>query len=104
MIAKKFFTYYTTEDEYGKEAYNGIEKEFWDEECKYIANCNAGDDIYGTLASFFGNDKKTSEFLYKIGYKGLIIKSYDGETGEKFKNYVIFNAKDIKIINKTKAV
>ncbi len=29
-IARKFFKYYTTEDEYGKDAYKGCEQEFWD--------------------------------------------------------------------------
>lgn len=103
-VAKKFFKYYTTEHEYGREAYVGIENEFWEDECKYIGECRTGEDVYGTLASLIGSDKDTSEFLYRIGYKGLMINANDGSTGEKFINYVIFNAKDIKILKKEKVV
>lgn len=101
-IARKFYKYYMTEDEYGKEAYAGYEKEFWNEECKYISECDDGGCIYGTLNSFIGSEKSTSEFLYKIGYKGMFLKCTNTSTGEKFRNYVIFNPKDIRIINKAR--
>ena len=102
-IAKDFFKYYTTENEYGKEAYKGYEKEFWNEECKYICNCQTGGDIYGTIASILGDDKETSDFLYREGYKG--IKWLDVTAiGSKNTNYVMFNPKDIKIIKKEKVV
>lgn len=101
-IAIKFFKYYTTVDDYGKEAYKGNEQIFWDEECKYVAECISGDDIYGTISSLLGSDKDTSNFLHSIGYKGLKLRSSDGSTGKKFKIYVIFDPNDIEIIEKKK--
>ena len=102
-IAKKFFKYYMTENEYGREAYKGHENDFWEYECKYIGDCYDGGCVYGTLNSFLGNEKDTSEFLYRIGYTGLFLKCENTNTGEIFKNYVIFNAKDIKILKKENA-
>ena len=102
-IAKKFFKYYMTENEYGREAYKGHENDFWEYECKYIGDCYDGGCVYGTLKSFLGNEKDTSEFLYRIGYTGLFLKCENTNTGETFKNYVIFNAKDIKILKKENA-
>ncbi len=100
-IARVFFNYYTKEHEYGSEAYAGYEREFWNEECKYIGDSTDGNTLYGTISSFLGSDKETSEFLYnKLGYKGLVWVHTNTETGKKFKNYVIFNPKDIKIIKK----
>jgi hypothetical protein len=102
-IARDFFKYYTTENEYGREAYKGYENGFWNEECKYICDCQDGGDLYGTIASILGDDKETSEFLYKEGYKG--IKWLDvTANGSKNTNYVIFNPKDIKIIKKEKII
>lgn len=101
-IARKFFKYYTTEDEYGKEAYAGNENDFWERECRYIGECTDGGNVYGSIKSFTGSDKSTSEFLYSIGYKGMFLRCTNTNTGEKFKNYVIFNPKEIKIISKTK--
>lgn len=100
-IAIKFFKYYTTEDEYGKDAYKGNEQEFWDEECKYVASCETGADIYGTISSLIGSDKKTSEFLHRLGYKGLRYNTKSG-LGNKFKIYIIFDPRDIQIITKKK--
>lgn len=100
-IAKKFFKYYITEDEYGKEAYKGIENEFWNEECKYIAECSDGTSVYGTIASLIGSDKRTSLFLDSIGYIGLMI--YSDYSHDNFINYVIFDANKIKIVDKTNA-
>ena len=100
-IARIFFNYYTKEHEYGSEAYAGYEREFWNEECKYIGDSTDGNTLYGTISSFLGSDKETSEFLHdKLGYKGLVWVHTNTETGKKFKNYVIFNPKDIKIIKK----
>lgn len=96
-IAKKFFKYYTTEDEYGKEAYQGCEQEFWDYECIYIAQCQDEGSIYGTISSILGSDKEASAFLNKIGYTGLIAHDEQG-----FDIYVIFNDKDINITKKEK--
>lgn len=96
-IAKKFFKYYTTEDEYGKDAYKGCEQEFWDYECIYIAQCQDEGSIYGTISSILGSDKEASACLNKIGYTGLIAHDEQG-----FDIYVIFNDKDIKITRKEK--
>ena len=103
-IAKTFFKYYTTEDEYGKQAYSDEEtrKYFWDEECRYILDCEDGGDVYGTIASLMGSDEETSKFLHRLGYKGIKFPGDNGETGEKFMNYVIFDPDDIKILEKTK--
>lgn len=104
-IARVFFNYYTKEHEYGSEAYAGYEREFWNEECKYIGNSTDGNTLYGTISSFLGSDKETSEFLHdKLGYKGLVWVHTNTETGKKFKNYVIFDPKDIKIIKKDSSV
>lgn len=100
-IARIFFSYYTKEHEYGSEAYAGYEREFWNEECKYIGDSTDGNTLYGTISSLLGSDKETSEFLHdKLGYKGLVWVHTNTETGKKFKNYVIFDPKDIKIIKK----
>ena len=99
-IARKFFKYYTTEDEYGKDAYRGNENEFWEYECKYIADCQNGGYVYGTLSSIIGDDKATSEFLNRLGYVGIEWKGNNAATNETFFNYVIFNPNDIKIVSK----
>lgn len=100
IIAKKFFKYYTEIDEYGKTAYPDAEtrKCFWDEECHYLLDAKDGGDIYGTIASLVGSDEETSKFLRSIGYIGIIFPGSNGDTGEKFKNYVIFDADDIIIL------
>ena len=100
-IAKDFFKYYTTENEYGKEAYKGYEREFWNEECKYLCDCQTGGDIYGTIASLLGDDKETSIFLYREGYKGIKWIDVTAD-GTKNTNYVVFNPKDITILKKEK--
>ena len=97
-IAKALYDYYINYDEYGKEAYKGHEKEFWEYECSTICHCSDGGSVYGTVASILGSDKKTSEFLHDLGYKG--IKWLDKVS--KCTNYVIFNPKDIKILSKVK--
>lgn len=100
-IARDFFNYYTKKHEYGREAYNGIENEFWEGECQYIGYCEDGGSLYGTISSILGSDKDTSEYLYKKGYKGIKWEEVGGE-GLKFTNYLIFNPQDIKIIKKEK--
>lgn len=98
-IAKAFFNYYTKEDEYGKEAYKGNEREFWEYECKYIAESADGGDVYGTIASLMGDDKSASMFLRKLGYIGLKVHDEKG-----FNIYVIFDDKDISNVRKEKIV
>lgn len=99
IIAKKFFNYFLT-TEYGKEAYGENPKEFWDAECRYIEDSQSGSDIYGTISSILGSDKATSQYLRSLGYIGLQINTSNGSTGEKFKNYLIFDKSDIKVISK----
>lgn len=100
-IARDFYKWYLENDEYGREAYKGCEKEFWNEECKYLCDCQDGGDIYGTIASILGSDKETSDFLYKEGYKGIKWVDVTSD-GTRNTNYVIFNPKDIKILKKEK--
>jgi len=99
-IAKKLFKYYTEIDKYGKEAYPTQEtrQEFWENECKYILDCETGGNVYGIIASIIGSDKETSEFLKSIGYIGIKFPGSDGNTGKKFTNYVIFDARDIIVM------
>lgn len=100
-IARDFYKWYLENDEYGREAYKGCEKEFWNEECKYLCDCQDGGDIYGTISSILGSDKETSAFLYKEGYKGIKWVDVTSD-GTRNTNYVIFNPKDIKILKKDK--
>lgn len=102
-VARIFFKYYMTEDEYGSELYKGHENEFWNTECKYIGDSTDGNTLYGSVSSFLGSDKRTSEFFHdRLGYTGLVWTATNGSTGKKFKNYVIFDANDIKILRKEK--
>lgn len=100
-IALKFKDYYLS-TEYGKEAYKGLENEFWEQECKYIGKSTDGLQLYGSISTILGNDKAASEFLRNIGYLGIKCHAENRDAGFKFINYVIFNPKDIKIINKEK--
>lgn len=99
-VARKFFKYYTN-TEYGREAYPDAEyrQMFWDEECKYVADSADGGDIYGNVSALLGDDKEASEFLHGIGYVGIKFLCENTNTGEKFHNYVIFDAKDIEIVS-----
>lgn len=99
-IADKFFEY-SINTEFGKEAYPNKEtqNEFWENECKYILDCENGPDIYGTLLSMCGDDRETSEWLSSIGYAGL---EYKDHADAIHSNYVIFDSKYIKILKKVK--
>ena len=101
-IANLFFKYYTTESEYGREAYASQEakRDFWQYECRYILECEDGGDVYGTIASLCGNDEETSKFLKSIGYVG--IKRFVKNFNQQVTNYVIFDDNDIKILKKNK--
>ena len=98
-IARKFYKYFLS-TEYGKEAYGDNPHEFWVSECSYIGDCISGNALYGTISSILGSDKDTSAWLHSIGYIGIEINASNGSTGEKFKNYLIFDKSDIKIISK----
>lgn len=99
-IAEEFYEYYVTKDPYGIEAYptNELRCDFWDMECKYIGECESGESLYGTISSILGSDEFTSEFLRGIGYVGLKLESHADNAGEEYCNYVIFDEKDIKIL------
>lgn len=97
-IANKIYRYILDNDEEG--IYNGVENELWEHEVKYLLDSEDGEQAYGTVSSFLGNDKETSEFFYNLGYKGLIVYDTNVRTNEIFKNYVIFNEEDITIVSK----
>lgn len=69
--------------------YKGIETDLL-KELNSINNIT-GSQIYGTIDSYIGNPKETSNLLYDIGYHGLV---YDDD------KILIFNPKDITIIKK----
>ena len=98
-IARKFFKYFLS-TEYGREAYGKNQREFWDMECSYIKESPDGNTLYGTISTILGSDKEASAWLHSIGYIGIEINASNGTTGEKFKNYLIFDKSDIKIISK----
>lgn len=62
---------------------------------KNVARHKTGKEIYKDLANILGSDKAASELLEKNGIKGI---TYDGrQDGQCF---VIFNPKDVKVIQK----
>lgn len=101
-IANLLFKWYTTEHEYGREAYSDTEarKYFWEDYITSILDSENGGDVYGNIAATIGSNKDTSKFLHRIGYVGIKIPCVNEDTKEKFWNYVIFDPKDIKIIEK----
>lgn len=100
-IARAFYKFFLS-SEHGQ-VYKGSEKEFWDYECSCLENVPDGSYLYGTISTFLGSDKETSEWLHSIGYVGLRFPGHNSNTGEKFMNYVIFDANDVKIIKKEQA-
>ena len=102
-IADTFFTYYTEELEYGREAYPDRQSrnDFWKYEVSCILKCDDGAYVYGTVASLLGSNEDASNFLHdKLGYVGITIHTKHGVTGEPITTYVIFNPNDIEILNK----
>lgn len=97
-IARAFYKFFLS-SEHGQ-VYKGSEKEFWDYECSCLENVPDGSYLYGTISTFLGSDKEASEWLHSIGYVGLKFPGHNSNTGEKFMNYVIFDANDVKIIKK----
>lgn len=100
-IARAFYKFFLS-SEHGQ-VYKGSEKEFWDYECSCLENVPDGSYLYGTISTFLGSDKEASEWLHSIGYVGLRFPGHNSNTGEKFMNYVIFDANDVKIIKKEQA-
>lgn len=75
------------------DSYKGAEKELW-QDMTDAFNDMDGISLYGTIETYLGSDKETSELLYSMGFIGL---KYNNSTVE---NVVMFNPKDIKIVNK----
>lgn len=63
----------------------------------------AGKEIIERLKDAIGDSKKVSEILSKAGFVGIEYPAQyrSGGRSDGAKNYVIFNEKDIKIVNKT---
>ena len=97
-LARAFYRFYLNGK--GAEIYKGSEQEFWDYECKYLETVPDGSYMYGTVSTFLGSDKEASEWFHSMGYAGLKFPGHNANTGEKFMNYVIFDANDVKITKK----
>lgn len=84
------------------EILNKIDKDnFPDREAleNFLNNKITGIEFYRELEKAFNDyDKKTSEFLFGLGIKGISISNYNPD--EKSDNYVIFDTRDIKILTK----
>lgn len=63
------------------------------------ANYN-GETLYRMLTSQLGSDKAASEFLHSLGFVGIEYPAQytTGGRADGAKNYVIFNADDVKIV------
>lgn len=88
-LKNKLYQLIITQDD----TYKGAEKELI-QDLNITFNDINGNNIYGSIETYLGSDKRTSEFLYSMGFIGL--KYRNG----KYENVVMFNPKDIKIINK----
>lgn len=75
------------------DTYKGSERELM-QDLNYTFVDNNGIGLYGSIESYLGSDKETSEFLYSLGFIGMKYNI------NKYENVVMFNPKDIKIINK----
>ena len=60
-------------------------------------NNDTNDSLYNYLSSLFQSDKRASDFLNRLGYDGIIYKSF--ELGNTVDNYVVFMEADIAIIS-----
>ena len=77
------------------ESWVGVEKELMDD-LNMAFQDMTGSELYGTISSYLGGDKHASDFCYNILKKiGLKFKVKD------ITNAVMFNPKDIKIVNKS---
>lgn len=93
QVIKKFYNYLLKND--NENLYDGYEIGLKEELIEAFQPMN-GLELYGTISSYLGSDKETSEFCYKYLKKiGIKYKSY-GNT-----NIVMFNTNDINIIQKT---
>lgn len=100
LIANAAYEYILSNDAENQYNDKSAKESLWKQEVSAIAQASTGNDLYGTLAVLLGGDKETSEFLYKIGYRGLKWAETDSYSGKQFMNYVVFNPKSIKILKK----
>ena len=100
IIANALYEYMLSNDNEHSYDTEDAKRQLWNQEIASVAQTLTGNDLYGSLAALLGGDKETSEFLYKIGYRGLKWAETNSYSGKQFMNYVIFNPKSIKIIKK----
>ena len=100
IIANALYEYMLSNDDEHSYDTEDAKRQLWNQEIASVAQTLTGNDLYGSLAALLGGDKETSEFLYKIGYRGLKWAETNSYSGKQFMNYVIFNPKSIKIIKK----
>lgn len=93
----------TDPKKYGNE-YQGYAGEELYKELQRLANIGhqMGGEIYKDLSYYCGGDKWASIFLNEIGFTGIKYKAgtINGGARKGDVNYVIFNPKDIQIINR----
>lgn len=72
---------------------------------KGIYNKHKFGDIYQFISSELRDDKAASEFLHDLGYTGIKAHAAHNSNDARYKknwNYVIFNDKDLKIMDKVR--
>ena len=100
IIANALYEYLLSNDNEHSYDTDDAKRQLWNQEIASVAQTLTGNDLYGSLAALLGGDKETSDFLYKIGYRGLKWAETNSYSGKQFMNYVIFNPKSIKILKK----
>ena len=68
-------------------------------------NCKSYAQLYKSVAHRLGGEKAASEFFYKFGFDGIVYPAGTLMGGHARKgdiNYVVFNANDVKILNKVR--
>lgn len=88
-VKSKLYKFILAKDD----TYKGSERELM-QDLNDTFNDIDGISLYGSIETYLGSDKKTSEFLYSMGFIGL--KYRIGE----YENIVMFNPKDIKMVNR----
>lgn len=88
-VKSKLYKLILTKDD----TYKGSERELM-QDLNDTFNDIDGISLYGSIETYLGSDKETSEFLYSMGFIGL--KYRIGE----YENIVMFNPKDIKMVNR----
>lgn len=91
-VKNLLYNYILQHDE--DEMYKGCEGEFMQELNSSFQPMN-GLSLYGTISTYLGSDKEASEFCYKY-LKKIGLKHHSNE----IVNIVMFNPKDIKIIER----